>query len=101
MSGKEPPDSDWRERAEEIYHNALSLETETREAYVVRRCAGNPVLYEEVKSLLAASNASGDSFQETVVNKLPRVPATEDTGPSGLPLDSTVMFDCDLYSVTL
>lgn len=61
------------ERIQEIYHSALALTGSERDAFVVKACAGDPVLIREVKSLLDAHESSGD-FLEAPVFKLDFVP---------------------------
>ncbi len=101
MNGKESPDLGRRKKVEEIYHTALTLETETQEAYLKQACEDDTVLYEEIKSLLTADQASGDSFQETVINKSLRILAVEEAGRDRPSLAKTIMDDDDICSLML
>ncbi|HKE27707.1 MAG TPA: serine/threonine-protein kinase, partial [Bryobacteraceae bacterium] len=73
----------WR-RVEEIYHEALEHRPESRIAFVIAACGGDPSLRQEVESLLAAEGADAlvdqaamDIAAELLDDGSPLAPGTE------------------------
>lgn len=56
-------------KVEQIYHTALTLEKEARNAYVTQECAGDSRLHAEIESLLTADESSGNFLLEPIVVK--------------------------------
>jgi serine/threonine protein kinase len=97
MSEKETPDSKTWEKIEEIYHTALNLDDETRDAYVMEACTGDPVLYEEIVSLITSDSSSGKFLQQPLVDYGFRILADNHDWQSEMSLSPTIASD-DLFA---
>ncbi len=75
----------WR-RADELLEDVLDLAPEAAEAEIARRAASDPGLAREVRSLLAAHRAAGDSFLAAppvlAAGLLPEADSQGDAGPA-------------------
>jgi len=84
---------DHHQKTEALFHEVLALEPQEREAYLAEACEGDPKLFEEVNSLLAAHQKGSDFFEKPVWSTLIPTQRTDKTGldalvpEEGLPLD--------------
>lgn len=101
MNAKEEFNSETWERVEQIYQSAVTLERSKRNAYVSRACAGDMALYEEVSTLLAAEESSGNFLQEPVAASGLRILANEKMWQKGAPFAPTLVYAGDLSGLIL
>jgi Tol biopolymer transport system component len=76
-------DKEWQ-KIQEIYHTACDKEPQHRAAFLVKACAGDPILEREVRSLLAASDDAEHFLSaealESQLRAIPRPAPTEELG---------------------
>ncbi|MDX6712089.1 MAG: eukaryotic-like serine/threonine-protein kinase [Blastocatellia bacterium] len=68
------------DRIEAIFHSALDLEPEERDAFLISACSDDVALYAEVKSLIAAFEDGDSFFEEAAFDLGMRVMASNSTG---------------------
>ncbi len=83
-------------KVEQIYHTALTLKMEARDAYVTQACVGDPVLFEEVVSLITADQSSGNFLHEPIFGKGLRVLADDQAWQSMTTIPHTIAVVNDL-----
>jgi serine/threonine protein kinase/TolB-like protein/Flp pilus assembly protein TadD len=59
--------NDWQ-RIEEVFHEALELETAVRESYLAEACCGNESLRREVESLIMAFERESSFIEQPIVS---------------------------------
>src|SRR6476646_2302958 len=62
-------DENW-EKATDLFHEALRMDSGERSAFLVRECEGNVALREEVESLIRAASESTSFLEAPVVGEL-------------------------------
>ncbi len=97
MNVKNATNSGTWEKLTQIYQTALTLETETREAYVTQACLDDPVLREEIVSILTTGEATATILQEPVFNQALKILAADGAGRSMPALAATIVTNDDAF----
>lgn len=88
-------------RIEEIYHRSCILDQDERRSFLDRVCAGHPELRQEVETLLAANDSSGDFLQQPVFQVGFELLANENLRTTEIVLEAVRSPTSDLIGSTL